>query len=417
MREETATAANDVAVLGQVFTPETIVDFMLGGVWNFDGAILEPSCGDGAFLRKLPSGAIGLELDARHCPSGALCEDFFAYPESNKFDCIIGNPPYVRYQDILPATKALLRREHFDGRSNLYLFFIEKAVRHLNEGGELVFITPRDFLKATSAVALNRWLFAHGTITHAVELGDAKVFSDAIPNCLIWRYERGNMSHRTWCAAIGSGHSLSHLRSGWGLQWQSRHFMESGGHLSFVGSKDALLLADLAFVKVGAVSGADDIYSDELAGTRDFVCSRTASSGQLRRMIWCEPGAMPPQVLLAHKPRLIARRIRNFDESNWWQWGRGYHQSERARVYVNCKTRKRQPFFVFDDCKHYDGSVLAIFPRDPAVAVEDLCAALNGVDWSEQGYVCDGRFMFSQRSLEHACLPASFERFLPTRAD
>jgi hypothetical protein len=36
----------------------------------------------------------------------------------------------------------------------------------------------------------------------------------------------------------------------------------------------------------------------------------------------------------------MARRIRSFDEFNWWQWGRGYYQSEQPRVYVNNKTRR-----------------------------------------------------------------------------
>ncbi len=36
---------------------------------------------------------------------------------------------------------------------------------------------------------------------------------------------------------------------------------------------------------------------------------------------------------------------------------------------------------------------------------------LNDVDWSELGFVCDGRFLFSQRSLEQALLPEAFAEF------
>jgi adenine-specific DNA-methyltransferase len=138
----------------------------------------------------------------------------------------------------------------------------------------------------------------------------------------------------------------------------------------------ALHLTDIAFVKVGAVSGADDLYASEEYGNRSFVYSGTVASGKTRRMLWCEPGEAPPAVLLPHKTRLIARRIRPFDESNWWHWGRGYHQSTQPRVYVNNKTRRSRPFFVHR-CNHYDGSVLAIFPRDPAVDVRALAEALN----------------------------------------
>jgi adenine-specific DNA-methyltransferase len=42
-----------------------------------------------------------------------------------------------------------------------------------------------------------------------------------------------------------------------------------------------------------------------------------------------------------------------------------------------------------------------------------FCDALNGVEWDQRGFVCDGRFLFSQRSLENAPLPESFQKFLP----
>ena len=398
----------DISTLGQVFTPEPVVRCMLRLRQNA-GRALEPSCGDGAFLKHLHN-AVGIELDARQAPSGALTMDFFAYPESEKFDSVIGNPPYVRYQDISPATRALLRQDGFDGRSNLYLFFIEKCVLHLAPGGELIFITPRDFLKSTSARQLNRWLHERGTITHAIELGDARVFAGALPNCLIWRYELGNLSHHTAWARIGQGDDLAaSLES---PPWQYRHFSECAGHLLFSHGEYSLSLADVASVRVGAVSGLDAIYASETAGNRDFVTSSTARSGQTRRMIWCDAGAPPPEVLLPHHDTLIARRIRAFDESNWWQWGRGYPQTDAPRVYVNTKTRRPNPFFLHA-CPHFDGAVMGVFPHRRDVDLDAFRDALNAVDWADLGFVCDNRYLFTQRSLENAPLPDSFRAFLP----
>jgi adenine-specific DNA-methyltransferase len=37
---------------------------------------------------------------------------------------------------------------------------------------------------------------------------------------------------------------------------------------------------------------------------------------------------------------------------------------------------------------------------------------LNNVDWQELGFVVDGRFVFSQKSLENSLLPISFKEFL-----
>lgn len=397
----------DVAGLGQVFTPSAVVEAMLA-LKRKVGRVLEPSCGDGAFLRRLP-GALGIEIDPRQAPPGARVMDFFALPASERFASIVGNPPYVRYQDIAPATRAQTADSVLDGRANLYLFFIEKCLAHLEPGGELIFITPRDFLKATSAVRLNRLLYAAGTITDFIDLGDLKIFDGATPNCAIWRFARDDFSRRTRFARLGVADGIAGLRR---PAWEERHFTEAGGHLLFTRGDYGLHLADVAFVKVGAVSGADAVYAGDKHGNRDFVCSSTVKTGATRRMLWIAPGAPPPAVLKRHKARLMARRIKPFDESNWWQWGRGYYQSTQPRVYVNGKTRQARPFFVHD-CPHYDGAVLAVFPRAPGVDVHAFAAALNAVDWADLGFVCDGRYLFTQRSLEQAPLPESFRAFLP----
>ena len=108
----------DVAQLGQVFTPPNVVAFMLGLCQNA-GRVLEPSTGDGAFfatLRQRGADVVGIEIDRGVAPEGAQVGDFFAYPLSEQFDTIVGNPPYVRYQDVAVDTK---KRPVFTGRFSL----------------------------------------------------------------------------------------------------------------------------------------------------------------------------------------------------------------------------------------------------------------------------------------------------------
>jgi adenine-specific DNA-methyltransferase len=380
----TKTAELDVARRGQVFTPQAIVEAMLALRRN-QGRVLDPACGDGAFSQRLP-GCTAIELDAAHCPPGALNIDFFAYPEAEKFDTIIGNPPYVKARDILPESRLRLASRLLDGHANLYLHFIEKCVRQLKPGGELIFITPRDFLKATGAARLNVWLHDQGTLTDLIDLGDARIFDGALPNCAIWRFEKGNMTRR--------------LNDG-------RRMRLAGGQLLLTHGIYSVPLSSVFFVKVGAVSGADDIFANVELGNADFVCSRTAQTGELRRMIFDAPLPWLEQF----KERLLARRVARFDESNWWKWGRRHHVSDAPRIYVNGKTRKAQPFFLHP-CTNYDGAVLALFPHDPAADTQALCRMLNDVDWHELGFVCDGRFLFAQRSLETAMLPEAFAPFV-----
>ncbi|MCB1892609.1 MAG: class I SAM-dependent methyltransferase, partial [Rhodocyclaceae bacterium] len=252
----------DITRHGQVFTPPAIVDAMLALRRN-RGRVLEPACGDGAFSSRLP-GCVAIELDTLHCPATALNLDFFAYPEKERFDTIIGNPPYVKARDIQPGTRRHLGSQLLNGHANLYLYFIEKCVRHLRPGGELIFITPRDFLKATGSARLNTWLHDQGTLTDFQELGDARVFDGVVPNCAIWRFEKGNMTRR---------------------MHDGRRMVLAGGQLLLTRGIYSVPLSSVFSVKVGAVSGADDIFANAELGNADFVCSKTAQSGELRRMI------------------------------------------------------------------------------------------------------------------------------------
>ncbi len=382
----------DVARLGQVFTPPKVVEFMLDLCAN-TGSVLEPSAGDGAFfneLRRRGRDVTGVELDPGVAPAGARVMDFFDLPENARFATIVGNPPYVRYQDIAPPTRGRLKSPLFDRRSNLFLFFIEKCIRHLEPGGELVFIVPREFIKLTSARKLNAWLFGQGSITHFFETGDVRVFAGANPNCCIFRFEKGRVDRR-----MADG----------------RNFTEVDGQLMFLRDDHGVRLSDIFDVRVGGVSGADPVFR-HAEGNLDFVCSKTADTGETRRMIY---GIEHP-ALLPHKQRLLARRVRKFDESNWWHWGRHFPINDDPRIYVNGRTRKSEPFFLHD-CPNFDGSVLALFPKNRRMRRRDLieCTMMlnHEVDWQQLGFVCDGRFLFTQRSLQTCLLPDKFSRYLP----
>jgi len=374
----------NVHALGQVFTPDAVVDRMLA-LRQRRGRSLDPSAGDGAFSRRI-NGCEAIEIDPAVAPEGARVMDFFALPLTEKFDTIIGNPPYVRFQDVPRQTLALLDNEMFDRRSNLFLYFIERAVRHLRQGGELIFIVPREFTKLTAARKLNSFLYEEGDITDFIETGDARIFGSHNPNCAIFRFERGRHTRR--------------LNDG-------RHFSLVDGQLMFLRGDYRFPLAELFEVKVGAVSGADGIF-EHPEGNAEFVCSKTFDDGITRRMIF---GELHPH-LAAHKDELLARRVRHFDESNWWHWGRQHHVSAGPRIYVNVKTRRARPFFLHD-CLNYDGAVLALFPKFPGMDIALATEMLNdAVDWEELGFVCDGRHLFTQRSLQNSLLPASFEKLL-----
>ena len=382
----------NIKKIDQVFTPYFVVDKMLSLRKNF-GRCMEPSCGDGAIASRIPN-IFAIEFDSSVCPDYAHNMDFFDYSIYNKYESIIGNPPYVKYNNIGESTKSILDYTIFDNRSNLYLFFIEKCIKHLTDNGELIFIVPRDFLKATSSRKLNEFIYNTGTITNIVDYGDMILFKGFSPNCIIFRFEKGNFSRKTIYEDVVNGIV------------NEREFSCSNGQMYFLSNDYDVDFSDLFFVKVGGVSGADDIFSNDEYGNMDFVCSETCKTGKTKRMIYNEVN----EYIISNEERLRKRHIMKITDDNWWIWGRDFYKSNSSRIYVNSKTRNKNPFFI-NDCKNYDGSVLAIFPK-VEMNIEEVCDMLNSVDWNELGFMCDGRYLFSQRSLENCKLPYIFNKYI-----
>lgn len=343
-----------------------------------NGSILEPSCGDGAFLKHLPSkNVIGLEIDDTIAHASAIIMDFFDY--QGKHDTIIGNPPYVRFQGIYPDTQEKLPIERYDRRTNLYVFFIDRCIDLLNNNGELIFIVPRDFIKTTSAIPLNTRLYSEGGFTYWEEFGDEKIFKDASPNVVIFRWVKG------------AKHNIK-------VEYNKGFLAFPKKDQSF----ECIPMSELFTVCVGGASGANDIFISN-KGNIDLVTSETRRTGLTKKAHYYS-SACDAEPLLSHKETLLNRKIKKFSEKNWWEWGRKIRHIDGNKIYVNNKTREMEPFYTHDS-GWYDGSVLALIPKDTNLySIETLIEMLNQNNWEEQGFKVGGRLVFGQRTLTNAYL-------------
>lgn len=358
--------------LGQYYTPSHIVELMVSLIEN-NGVIIEPACGPGAFLHQLPANTIGIELDKTTAHPKAMIMDYFDC--AIQADTIIGNPPYVRYQDIIDSTKSKLSKE-FDNRSNLYLFFIDHSINLLRENGELIFIVPRDFIKTTSSLKLNERLFREGGFTFWKEYGDEQIFSDASPNVAIFRWVKGLSEHKIPVSIYNGYLTFGEVQT----------------------EKKKIYLNELFDICVGGASGANDIFIEE-NGNIDLVVSDTKRTGKTKKAHY---HTAPTNYLEQHKNTLMARKIKSFNESNWWEWGRRIRYIEGPKIYVNNKTRDMQPFFT-NESGWFDGSILALIPKNTnTYNIQELIDILNNTDWDNQGFLVGGRLVFGQRSLSNA---------------
>lgn len=103
------------------------------------------------------------------------------------FDAVIGNPPYVRQEEI-KHLKPRLKAEYecATGTADLYVYFYERSVKLLAPGGVISFITSNKWYRAKYGEGLRLFLRNHTRILNLIDFGDAPVFTAiAYPTILI----------------------------------------------------------------------------------------------------------------------------------------------------------------------------------------------------------------------------------------
>jgi type I restriction-modification system DNA methylase subunit len=96
-------------------------------------------------------------------------------------DVVIGNPPYVRIQT-LPRDEADYYREFYQsafGSFDIYILFLEQAIKLLKPGGRLGFITSGKFLKADYGKKIQQLLHQNCTVESIMDLSAQQVFAEA----------------------------------------------------------------------------------------------------------------------------------------------------------------------------------------------------------------------------------------------
>jgi adenine-specific DNA-methyltransferase len=180
---------------GGYYTPLPIAELLSRWVLSHGAtAILEPSCGDGVFLRALYTqiaasvNAPQISLEAveivaeEAAKSEQVCaqlreigvnarviqHDIFSWLDNGRagrqWDAILGNPPYIRYQyfekDQRELAEQLFKRAriHFSKRTNAWASLVLACVMHLKPGGSLALVLPAELLHIQHAGSLRRLL-------------------------------------------------------------------------------------------------------------------------------------------------------------------------------------------------------------------------------------------------------------------
>lgn len=107
----------------------------------------------------------------------------------NKFDYIIGNPPYIGHKSLGKEYKNFLLKEYsevYRDKSDIYYCFYKRVIDLLSEDGIVSIITPRYFLESISGKNLRNYILNNTYINEIIDFNGSNIFKNiSIASCII----------------------------------------------------------------------------------------------------------------------------------------------------------------------------------------------------------------------------------------
>ena len=224
---------NDRKLNGAFFTPQFIIDFIINEMQpDINEKNLDPSCGCGAFLMGLAEyyktkfnksikatvkenifGADILDYNVHRSKiiltlfaleSGEIleekdfnikCQDSLKAKWNIRFDNLVGNPPYVKFQDLTEEYRIYLLQNWTTiqkGTFNLYFAFFELGFNLLKRNGKLGFITPNNYFTSISGESLREFLQKNKSIYKIIDFSSTKIFDAQTYTAITFLTKRKN---------------------------------------------------------------------------------------------------------------------------------------------------------------------------------------------------------------------------------
>ncbi len=385
--QEAMTQVQDKKDLGQYFTiAEELQTFVFDKVKHKSSRLLEPSFGAGHLLKKFKEydenyPMVCYELDTRVKPlvtfnsyQTPIYGDFTQQTVTSKFKTIIGNPPYVKQKT-----------------GNLYIKFIELCYEYLDDnGGELIFIVPSDFIKLTSASHIIEKMSNNGCFTDFLFPHNERLFEGASIDVVVFRYEKGTRNNK---AIVNGKESFCNVNK---------------GIITFSDAEVAGTSIDSQFnVYVGLVSGRDEIYRVPF-GNIDILNDKDRVEKYIFTDTFPTNIAIIDAHLLAHKEELLERRIKKFSENNWFEWGAPRNISSirnywgKPCIYVRNMTRNKEVAFA-GTVQYFGGALLCLVPIEGA-DIQKIVDYINSQTF-QKDYLYAGRFKIGHKQISTAIVP------------
>lgn len=297
---------------GAVSTPPNIVRLMIQlsdlDSWR-DLDILEPACGFCNFLieiaRQFPDNRfVGVEInddvyaEVAKLPFEIIHEDFLLWEPKQKFDLVIGNPPYgiIGAQEHYPIHTLRHKKPKYKkilstwfGKYNMYAAFMEKGVHLLKQGGKLVYIVPATWMILDVFAKLRRFLAERGSIS-IYYLGPNVFAGISVTSCIVV-FTQGGRGAELF-ERSGQKFKRASYREQWGGEMLTFETEETRRL-----AEGKLRVGDIFDVMIAArspeVRNCDAVLEEPIGSALPFMKGKNVRSGYIDRTdytsLWMQP--------------------------------------------------------------------------------------------------------------------------------
>lgn len=205
-----------------------------------------------------------------------------------KFNVVIGNPPYVGekgHKEIFqPIAKSSLGKRFYLGKMDLFYFFFHLGLDLLQEGGVLSFITTNYYITATGAKKLREDFKNRSTVLNLINFNELKIFESALgQHNLITILQNGNYIKNAFTASTkrkgyANGNILENITSGTDTETEYAKIPQdklfTNGNIQLVESDvnqvlnkislNSTPLGEISNISQGVLSGADTLTAKHI---------------------------------------------------------------------------------------------------------------------------------------------------------
>jgi len=396
---------------GAYYTPSKVAKNITSWVVKSQRTrILDPGCGTGNFIIHHRR-SVGVEADptaaaiARERAPSALVHNgnFFRWAAETKerFDAVIGNPPFIRYQtfagELRKSAKILCAHLglHISGLASSWAPYVAASTRVLKRNGSIAFIVPAEIGHATYSRPLLKFLLSHFGYIHIICV-KKKIFAELNEDCWVLHArgfgENTNLIHISKVEHFESFNQpppanhkihISELE-----EWSFRlrpfllpaHAREAYEYISQLNSSRRL--GELAKVGIGYVTGDNDFFHLRPSEAQYLGIPSAFLKPTVRKGSYLKKNTLDTEDVkqwLSDDLPVLLLHIKKTDSLPDRVWSYlSTESADRAKRRYKCRTRT--PWYYVPDVHAPDGFLTYMSDRQPALVKNNAsCVCTNSV--------------------------------------